>query len=109
LISTQPECKAKMEKKRKEREWKDKSQVIKDIFLKPAELLEKEKRQVLQILDNKFPIIDTAGETKEKSVSQISHLKYTPPQMWPLASTERLARRKAGLLIKGHKMHVSAY
>jgi hypothetical protein len=110
LMSTQPERKAKMEKKRKEREWKDNLQVIEDIFLKPAKLLQKEKKQVLQmILDDKFPITDTAGETKEKLVSQISHLKYIPPQMRSFASTERLARRKASLLIKGYTMHVSAY
>ena len=46
------------------------------------------------------------GETKDKSVSQISHLKYIPPQMRALTAKERNVRRKAGLINKGYKMHI---
>jgi hypothetical protein len=59
-------------------------------------------------LEDKFPITDRAGETKDK-LAQISQLKYIPPQMRAFTSTEILARRKAGLLIKGCKMYMSAY
>jgi hypothetical protein len=60
-------------------------------------------------LDEKFPMTETAGETEDKSVSQISHLKYIPPQMRAFAGKETSARRKAGLINKGYKMHMSAY
>jgi hypothetical protein len=83
--------------------------VIEAIFRKPANLLQKEKKQVRQILDKKFPITETTGETKDKSVPQISHLKYNPPQMRAFTGKERGARRKAGLINKGYKMHVSTY
>jgi hypothetical protein len=88
---------------------KDNLQVIEAISLKPAKLLQKENKEVLQILDDKFLMTDTAGETKDKLVSQIPHLKYIPPQMRAFTSMERLARHKAGLFNKGYKMHVSAY
>jgi hypothetical protein len=68
------------------------------IFQKPAKRLQKEKRQVVQILDEKFPLTETTGETKDKLVSQISHLKYIPPQMRAFASKERSARHKAVLI-----------
>jgi hypothetical protein len=55
LMSTQPEREAKMEKKRKNREWSENSKVIEGIFRKPAKLLQKEKKQVAQLLDEKFP------------------------------------------------------
>ena len=85
LMSTQPERLAKIERKRKDREWKENSQVIQGIFRKKAKLLPKEKKHVGQILDEKFPITETTGETKDKSVSQITHLKYIPPRMRVLA------------------------
>jgi hypothetical protein len=100
LMSTQPASEAKMDKKRKDREWKENSQVIEAIFQKPAKLLQKEKKQVVQILDEKFPMTETTGDTQDKSVSQISHLKYIPPQMRAFTGKERSARRKAGLINK---------
>jgi hypothetical protein len=57
LMSTQPELEAKMETKRKNREWSENSEVIEGIFRKPAKLLQKEKKQVAQLLDEKFPQI----------------------------------------------------
>jgi hypothetical protein len=78
-------------------------------FRKPAKLLQKEKKQVAQLLDEKFPPSETTGETPDKSVSQISHLKYIPPLKRAFTAKERNVRRKAGLINKGYKMHVSAY
>jgi hypothetical protein len=75
LMATQPEREAKMETKRKNREWSKNSKVIKGIFRKPAKLLQKEKKQVAQLLDEKFSPNEPTGETPDKSVSQISHLK----------------------------------
>jgi hypothetical protein len=109
LMSTQPERKAKMETKRKNREWSENSKVIEGIFRKPAKLLQKEKKQVAQLLDEKFPPSETTGETPDKSVSQISHLKYISPLKRAFLAKERNVRRKAGLINKGYKMHVSAY
>jgi hypothetical protein len=51
LMSTQPEHKAKMETKRKNRECSENSKVIECIIRKPAKLLQKEKKQVAQLLD----------------------------------------------------------
>jgi hypothetical protein len=109
LMSTQPERLAKIERKRKDREWKENSQVIQGIFRKKAKLLPKEKKHVGQILDEKFPITETTGETKDKSVSQITHLKYIPPRMRAFTDKEKRGRRKAGLKNQGYEMHVSAY
>ena len=109
LMSTQPEREAKMETKRKNREWSENSKVIEGIFRKPAKLLQKEKKQVAQLLDEKFPPTETTGETPDKLVSQISHLKYIPPLKRAFTAKERNVRRKAGLINKGYKMHVSAY
>jgi hypothetical protein len=83
--------------------------VIEGIFRKPAKLLQKEKKQVAQLLDEKFPPSETTGETPDKSVSQISHLKYTPPLKRAFTVKERNVRRKAGLVNKGYEMHISAY
>ncbi len=69
----------------------------------------KEKKHVGQILDEKFPIAETTGETKDKSVSQITHLKYIPPRMRAFTDKEKRGRRKAGLKNQGYEMHVSAY
>jgi hypothetical protein len=69
LMSTQPEREAKMETKRKNREWSENSKVIEGIFRKPAKLLQKEKKQVAQLLDEKFPPNEPTGETPDKSVS----------------------------------------
>jgi hypothetical protein len=109
LMSTQQERKAKMETKRKNREWSENSKVIEGIFRKPAKLLQKEKKQVAQLLDEKFPPNEPTGETPDKSVSQISHLKYIPPLKRAFTAKERNVRRKSGLINKGYKMHVSAY
>jgi hypothetical protein len=109
LISTQPEREAKMETKRKNREWSKNSKVIEGIFRKPAKRLQKEKKQVVQLLDEKFPPTEANGETPDKSVSQISHLKYIPPLKSAFTAKERNVRRKAGLINKGYEMHVSAY
>jgi hypothetical protein len=68
-----------METKRKNREWSENSKVIEGIFRKPAKVLQKEKKQVAQLLDEKFPPNEPTGETPDKLVSQISHLKYIPP------------------------------
>jgi hypothetical protein len=81
FMSSQPEREAKMEKKRKNREWNENLKVIEGIFQKPAKLLQKEKKQVVQMLDEQFSLTETTGETEDKSVSQILHLKYIPPQM----------------------------
>jgi hypothetical protein len=109
LMSTQPERKAKMETKRKNREWSEKSKVIEGIFRKPAKLLQKEKKQVAQLLDEKSPLAEIIGQTPDKLVSQISHLKYIPPLKPAFTAKERNVRRKAGLLNKGYEMHVLAY
>jgi hypothetical protein len=109
LMSTQPVREAKMETKRKNREWSKNSKVIEGIFRKPAKLLQKEKKEVAQLLDEKFPLTETTGETPDKSVSQISHLKYIPPLKGAFTARERNVRRKAGLINKGYEMHVSAY
>jgi hypothetical protein len=109
LMSTQPQREAKMETKRKNREWSENSKVIKGIFRKPAKLLQKEKKQVAQLLDEKFSQNEPAGETPDKSVSQISHLKYVPPLKRAFTAKERNVRRKSGLINKGYEMHLSAY
>jgi hypothetical protein len=109
LMSTQPEFEAKMETKRKNREWSENSKVIVGIFRKPAKLLQKEKKQVAQLLDEKFPPNETTGETPDKLVSQISRLKYIPPLKRACTAKERNVRRKAGLINKSYEMHVSAY
>jgi hypothetical protein len=83
--------------------------VIEGIFRKPAKLLQKEKKQVAQLLDEKFPPTETTGETPDKLVSQISHLKYIPPLKRAFTAKERHVRRKAGLINKGYEMHVLAY
>ena len=98
-----------MEEKRKNRKWNKNAKVIKGIFQEPAKLLQKEKKQVVQMLDEQFPLTETTGETKDKSVSQISYLKYIPPQMLAFTAKERSVRRKAALINKGYEMHVSAY
>jgi hypothetical protein len=107
--ATQPEREAKMKTKRKNREWSENSKVIEGIFRKPAKLLKKERKQVAQLLDEKFPLSETTGETPDKWVSQISHLKYIPPLKHAFTAKERNVRRKAGLINKGYEMHVSAY
>jgi hypothetical protein len=109
LMSTQPEREAKMETKRKNREWSENSKVIEGIFRKPSKLLQKEKKQVAQLLDDKFPPNETTGVTPDKLVSQISHLKYIPPLKRAFMAKERNVRRKAGLINKGYEMHVPAY
>jgi hypothetical protein len=108
-MSTQQERKAKMETKRKNWECSENSKVIEGIFRKPAKLLQKEKKQVAQLLDEKFPPNEPTGETPDQSVSQISHLKYIPPLKRAFTAKERNVRRKASLINKGYKMHVSAY
>jgi hypothetical protein len=109
FMSSQPEPEAKMKKKRKNRKWNKNSKVIKGIFQKPAKLLQKEKKEVVQMLDEQFSPTETTGETEDKSVSQISHLKFIPPQMRAFTAKEETVRRKAGLIRKGYEMHVSAY
>jgi hypothetical protein len=54
LMSTQPEREAKMETKRKNGEWSENLKVIEGIFRKPAKLLQREKKQVARLLDEKF-------------------------------------------------------
>jgi hypothetical protein len=78
--------------------------VIQGISRKSAKLLQKEKKQAPQLLEEKFPPTEPTGETPDKWVSQISHLKYIPPLKRALN-----VRRKAGQINKGYKMHVSAY
>jgi hypothetical protein len=109
FMSSQPEREAKMEKKRKNREWNKNSKVIEGIFQKPAKLLQKEEKQVVQMLDEHFPLTETTGETEDTRVSQILHLKCIPPQMRAFTAKERNFRRKAGLINKGYKMHILAY
>jgi hypothetical protein len=109
-MSTQPEREAKMEEtKRTNREWSENSKVIDGIFQKPAKLLQKEKKQVAQLLDEKFPPNKITGETPDELVSQILHLKYIPPLKRAFTAKERNVRRKAGPINKGYKVHVSAY
>jgi hypothetical protein len=55
-----------METKRKNREWSENLKVIKGIFRNPAKLLQKEKKQVAQLLDEKFPPIEPTGQTPDK-------------------------------------------
>jgi hypothetical protein len=97
-----------MEAKRKNREWSENSKVIEG-FKKPAKLLQKEKTQVAQLLEEKLPPAETIGETPDKLVSQILPLKYIPPLKRAFTAKERNVRRKAGLINKGYGMHVSAY
>jgi hypothetical protein len=101
LMSTQPEREAKMETNRKNREWSENLKVIEGIFRKPAKLLQKEKKHVAQLLDEKFPPTEITGKTPDKWVSQISHLKYIPPLKRAFTAKERNVRRKAGLINKG--------
>jgi hypothetical protein len=70
--------------------------------------LQKEKKQVAQLLEEKFPPNEPTGETPDKSASQISHLKYIPPLKRAFTTKERNVRRKAGLINKGYERHVSA-
>jgi hypothetical protein len=60
-------------------------------------------------LDEKFPPNEPTGETPDKLVSQISHLKYIPPLKRAFTAKERNVRRKSGLIKKGYEMHVTAY
>jgi hypothetical protein len=60
-------------------------------------------------LDEKFPLNKITGEKPDKLVSQVSHLKYIPCLKRAFMAKERNVRRKAGLINKGYKMHVSAY
>ena len=71
--------------------------MIEGIYRKPKKISKKDKNNVNQILDKKFPITDITGETKDKSVSQISHLKYFPSQSRAFTSIEIAAQKKAGL------------
>jgi hypothetical protein len=71
--------------------------------------LQKEKKQVAQLLDEKVPLAETTVEMPDQSVSQISHLKYIPPLKRAFMAKERNVRRKAGLINKGYEMHVLAY
>jgi hypothetical protein len=73
--ATLPEREAKMDKKRKDREWKEKSQVIEAIFRKPDKLFQKERKEARHILEEKFPITETTGELKDQGIFQILHLK----------------------------------
>jgi hypothetical protein len=59
FMSTQPEREAKMETKRKNREWSEDWKVIEGIFRKPAKLLQREKKQVAQLLDEESPPDET--------------------------------------------------
>jgi hypothetical protein len=87
-----------MERKRKSREWSKNSKVIEGIFRKPAKLLQKEKKQVAQLLDEKFPPKEPTGETPDKLISQISHLKYIPPLKRAFTVKKRNVQRKSGLI-----------
>jgi predicted Mrr-cat superfamily restriction endonuclease len=60
-----------METKRKNREWSENSKVIEGIFRKPAKLLQKEKKQVAQLLDEKFPRMNPL---EKRQISR--YLKY---------------------------------
>jgi hypothetical protein len=90
LMSTQPELKAKMETKRKNREWSENWKVIEGIFRKPAKLLQKEKKQVAQLLDEKFPPnvrdLEAGSSGKEDAASR----EFLSCHM---TSTERLEAR----------------
>jgi hypothetical protein len=95
--------------KKKNSQWSENSKVIEGIFRKPAKLLQKEKKQVAQLLEDKFPPNENTGETPDKSVSQISYLKYIPSLKRAFTAKERNVRRKAGLINMGYEMHLSAY
>jgi hypothetical protein len=109
LEADRPIREALEERKRKKREWKEKSEEIETIFRKPAKLLQREKKEVLKILDDQLPITETTGETADKAVSQVSHLKYIPPVIRALTLAEKRERLKMKEGIEGFKMHVSAY
>ncbi len=107
--ATRPAREAKLDKKRKNESWREKSEQLEAIYRKPAKLLQREKKVVADILDAEFPITERTGELDDKEVAQISHLKYIPPEVRQLSNKEKLARRKAGLAMKGIEMHLSAF
>jgi hypothetical protein len=90
FMPSQPDREAKMEKKRNNREWNENAKVIEGIFRKPAKLLQKEKKEVVHILDEQFSLTESTGEMEDKSVSQISHLKYISPQMRAFTAKEKV-------------------
>ncbi len=119
LKATLPQRQAKEERKRKKREWKGKAEEIAEIYRKRSKLLQKEKKKVSTILENRFPQNETLGETQEPNVSQVStedplvsqlsHLKYVPPMLREFTLAEKRKRHKYGEETKGFKMQVSAY
>ena len=80
LAATLPQREAVHQKKRKERDWREKSDEIKVIYRKSAKLLQREKKKVTQLLDVQFPVTAITGEMNDKHVSEISHLKYIPKE-----------------------------
>ena len=60
-------------------------------------------------MERQFPVTATTGETRDRHVSEISHLKYIPTETRKLTTGERQARRKLGQLTAGYEMHLSAY
>jgi hypothetical protein len=103
LMLTQPECEAKMETKRKNREWSERTKVIEGIFRNLRNVCRRRRKRLLNFLDEKSPRL------KPLEVSQISHRKYIPPLKRAFKAKERNVRRKAGLINKGYKMHISDY
>jgi hypothetical protein len=89
LMSTQPEREAKMETKRKNREWSENSKVIESIFRKPAKRLQKEKKQVAQLLDEKFP---PNKITEKRPISW--YLKYRISSISLLSSVQSGPRKE---------------
>ncbi len=98
-----------MENKRKKDDWRERTEQVQAIFRKPTKLLRREEKAVAGLLDTQFPVTDRTGEMDDKEVSQLSHLKYVPAKVRELMPPEKRARRKAGLPLKGIKMHLSAY
>jgi hypothetical protein len=108
-VAGQTEREAKDNKKRKSREWREKSEEIQAVFRKPAKLLAKEKKDVARILNIQFAVNETTGEKKDEHVSQISHLKFIPKEQRPFTLAEKRAQRKVGQKSIGYEMNVLAY
>jgi hypothetical protein len=109
LEANRPQLEAKAELKRKNSEWKDKAQEISDVFCKRTKLVQKDKKQVMKLLEEQFPDEEIIDEPKDTHVTEISHLKYVPPLDRDFTLAEKRKRHKYGQETKGYKMHVSPY
>jgi hypothetical protein len=64
---------------------------------------------VEHLLEVHFPFTKTAGESEEKVVTQISHLKFILKQVHPLTPAKQCEGCKVGQSNQGIRMHISEY